>query len=345
VRVLVTGAAGHMGYNLCRALLARGSYEVRASVRSKDDAAKADPVRALGDLEVVGLDARDPDAFDKALAGVEVLFHVAAPYVVFTGKERGEAIVREGVEGATTAIRAAARAGVRKVVLTSSIVALPMVRPGDPPATEDQWATDLQLPYVREKVEAEQAAWQLAGELGVHLVTVLPGGLGGPGFLRRTPTFDIFEGILLGALRFGAPDGNFTWVDVRDCAEGHVLAAEKDVRGRFTITNDENPSWAEYSRLFHEIEPSVPVAPVVLPQFMNAMFPFFDALNAKVLGTARVATPEGMASTRGLLYVPSNARARRELGWEPKIPLRQSLAAFVESVRAVRRSEGKTRFV
>lgn len=347
MKVLVTGANGHVGFNLCKALLERGGFEVRASVRSLDDEAKVAPVKALGGLELVALNVRDAAQFEAAVAGIDTVFHVAATYAVFTGSaERAEEMVRDSVEGVELALRAAAKAGVRKVVLTSSIVSLPMVAPDAPPVTEADWRTEgMMLPYFRAKTEAERAAWRLSEELGVRLVTVLPGGVGGPGFFRRTPTIDIYEGIMLGSLRLGAPDANFTYVDVRDVATGHILAAEKDVTGRFILCDDVQPSFLEFSRLMHEIDPEVPAAPWLLPSFMFRFMPFFDALNAKLIGSPRVATAEGVAATKGLVYRTSNARARRELGWTPAFSLRESAKDMMLTIRALRRREGKTRMI
>jgi len=245
-------------------------------VRSLADRAKAEPVRALGEVELVELEVRNTHQFDAALAGVDTLFHVAATYAVYTGSaEQDREMIRDSVEGVEIALRAAARARVRKVVLTSSVVTLPLVRADDPPATEADWQTDFRLPYSRAKAEAERLAWRLAEQLGLKLVAILPGGIGGPGFLRRTPTTDIFEGIMLGSMRLGAPNGNFTYVDVRDVATAPILAAEKDVTGRFAICNDEQPAFIEFSRLMHAIDPNVPAAPFVLPSFLSPLLPVF----------------------------------------------------------------------
>jgi dihydroflavonol-4-reductase len=127
MKALVTGANGHLGYNLCRALIEQG-HKVRASIRQETDAAKAAPVHALGDVELVGLDVRNAAALARAVDGVDRLFHVAATFAFYTGsREKDAQMVRDSVEGAENALRAAARAGVEKVVLTSSFVTLPML--------------------------------------------------------------------------------------------------------------------------------------------------------------------------------------------------------------------------
>jgi dihydroflavonol-4-reductase len=208
--------------------------------------------------------------------------------------------------------------------------------------TEADWLDDAPVPYLRAKTQAERRAWQLSEELGVPLVTVLPGGIGGPGFARRTPTIDLLEGMMLGTLRFGAPHANFTYVDARDVARGHILAAEREVTGRFILC-DQQPSFAEFTRIMHEIDPEVPVAPWVLPGFLLGSLPFFDAMNAKLLGSQRFVTRDGVAAIRGRVYNVSSARAKGELNWEPAFPLRESLRDTMVAIRALRRSEGKHR--
>jgi dihydroflavonol-4-reductase len=343
MKALVTGANGHLGFNLCAALLECKDVAVRASVRDRADEAKVEPLRTLGGLEIVELDIRDRHQFDAALVGIDVLFHVAANYTVVTkSAEQAEQVVRDSVEGVELALRSAAEAGVRKVVLTSSVVTLPLTAPGEAPVTEADWLNDSPVPYIRAKTEAERRAWELAEELRVPLVTVLPGGIGGPGFVRRTPTIDLLEGMMLGTLRFGAPDANFTYVDARDVARGHILAAEKDVGGRFILC-DQQPSFAEFTRLMHEIDPEVPVAPWLLPGFLLGTLPLFDALNAKLLGSGRFVTRDGIAAIRGRVYNVSSARARIELGWEPAWSIRESLRDTMAAIRILRRSEGKRR--
>lgn len=341
MKTLVTGANGHLGYNLCRALLDQG-YQVRASIRSAADESKAAPLRALGDIELIGLDVRDPDGFARAVEGVDRLFHVAATYAYYTGSRAKDAeMVRDSVEGAENALRAAARAGVGKVVLTSSAITLPLTVPGAPPATEKDWRDDLSVPYFRAKVEGERTGWRLAKELGVNLVTVLPGAVIGPGFHRRTTSTDVIEGIMLGTMRLGAPRSNIPLVDVRDVASAHVLAAQQDVSGRFIVCNDSFPSFLELTRLMHRIDPAVPAAPSLIPDFALGLVPLFDGLGARLLGSPRVLTPEFVATIKGKVFNMSNTRAKAELGWQPEIPLEQSVADTMAAIRALRRREGK----
>ena len=339
MQVLVTGANGHVGNNLCRALVERG-YRVRASVRSLEDPAKSAPLSGLPQVDIIALDVRDSARFDTALDGVEVLFHVAATYALYTGsREKDEEMLRDSLEGVENAIRSAARRRVRKVVLTSSAAALPMCHAGEAAATEQDWRTDLRLPYYRAKTLAEQRAWALASELGVELVSVLPGTIGGPGFFRRTPSTNLIESILAGTMRLFAPNSNFPYVDIRDVVEGHILAAEKAVSGRFILCNDQAPGLRELTQILHDIDPSIASAPLLFPNVLLGALPMLDALNAKLLGSPRLMTPELIASTRGKLWCLSNARARAELGWAPRIPLEISLFDTLATLRSLRAAE------
>jgi dihydroflavonol-4-reductase len=341
MKVLVTGANGHVGFGVCKALLAQ-HHEVRASIRSSNDVAKAAPLRALGVDDIVGLDVRSFEPFVEACRGVDVLIHVAATYAMHvTTPAETRSMLRDSTEGAANAVRAAAEAGVPKVVLTSSVAALPRVSPDAPPATEADWATDLAVPYFRAKTEGERAAWKAAEETGIKLATLLPGTVGGPDFHRRTPSLSMIESIMLGAMRLGAPNTNIAYVDVRDVASAHVLAAERDVSGRFIIANDHAPEMRELSLLMHWSDPSVPPAPTVLPDFVMSAGPALDWLRSSLFGTPRMVSSELVATMRRKLTKVSNERAKAELGWRQSIGLDRSLADTMAAIRALRRREGR----
>ena len=334
-KALVTGANGHIGNNLVRALLQRG-YTVRASVRDARDAAKT---RALPEgIEVVSLDVRDEEQFVRVSEGIDVLSHVAATYKNYTASQaEAEEMVRDSVEGARAAVMAAARNRIRRVVLTSSGVTIPRVPRGGPATPEADWRTDFTLPYHRGKTLAEQEAWKLAKEHGVDLVTVLPGAILGPGFTRGTSSTDVIESIRLGGMKNGAPNANFPAVDVRDVVEGHILAAESSAGGRFILCNDRLPQLAELARVAHEVDPEVPLPGKVLPDFALTFGPLLDWLNHKTRGAPRTVGPEFVAAVRGKEWTMSNQRARDELGWRPTIPLERSVADTLATLKSLHR--------
>lgn len=334
MHALVTGGNGHLGYNLVKALL-DGGHTVRASVRSLADAAKTAPLKKLGAVELVEAEMNRPDQLRAAMEGIDVLFHAAAVYSVAEAGRDAE-ILDSSLKGAEAALRAAADARVGKVVLTSSIVTLPMTAPGAPPSTEADWTSDLRIPYFRAKTEAEQLAWKLAGELKLNMATVLPGQIGGPGFRRNTPTLDQIEALMGGAFRMGVPDVNMLYIDVRDVAAAHLLAAERDGQGRFIAVGDEAPTWRRIMGVMHGIDPRVKPALMTLPGFMNPFLLPFDRLLSKVYGTPRTASPEVIGTVVGRRFNASNRRAREVLGWTPKVSLEDSLRDTMATLRANR---------
>ena len=337
MKVLVTGANGHVGFNVCKAFIDAG-HEVRASIRSADDRAKAGPLRAIGVTDIVGLNIRSLEPFVEACRGVDVLLHVAATYAMRpVGEAAVASLIGDSVEGAENAIRAAAAAGVPKVVLTSSVATLPRVAPNAPATTEADWASDLAVPYFRAKVEGERAAWKVAEETGVKLVTILPGTVGGPGFLRATPSIDLIRSIMRGQLRFGAPNANLPYVDVRDVATAHLLAATRDVSGRFIVVNDHVPSLREVSLLMSDIDPTVRAAPFLLPDFVLDAGPALDWARSKIFGRPRLVSRAVVATMKGKVTKVSTARAKAELGWHQQVPITQSLAQTMAAIGELHR--------
>lgn len=332
MKVLVTGANGHLGANLIADLIAAG-HAVRGSVRSLADASRTAHLRALGAVELVEADLDIPQSLRAAMEGQDAVMHTAAVYQLFAPGQ-ADAIVRASVLGVEAALRAARDAGVKRIVVTSSTVTLPMTRPGDRPTDESQWATDLRVPYVRAKTEGEQRAWALAEELGLDLATVLPGAFGGPGFQRNTPTIDFVEAILLGALKLGAPPINYPYVDVRDVARAHRLVLEKGARGRFLAVNDHQPTVTEIAQTMHAIDPTIPRPLMTLPGFLMPAMPLLEGLTSKMNGTPRTLTAELAGMLRGRIWNVSNEKSRRELGWSPEVSVKQSLADTIAAIRA-----------
>lgn len=332
MHALVTGANGHLGFNLVLRLLQQG-HRVRGSLRGALDGPDAERLKSLGEVELVRADIRDAAAMRAALQGVDTLFHVAAVYSV-ADRSRDADMIDAALRGTETTLRAAAATGVRRVVMTSSIVTLPLTAPGAPPSTEADWTTDLRVPYFRAKLESERLAWTLADELGLHLATILPAGIIGPGFVRSTPTLDILQAGLMGVFRLGAPTGNFSFVDVRDTAQAHIQAAERRAEGRFIVAYDQAPSYDEITRALGRIDPAVKPPLMRMPVFAAPVLPLYDWLSHRLRGTPRVATPEAIATTvSGKVYNVANRRAREVLGWAPAVPFEQSLRDTVQALK------------
>ena len=224
VRALVTGATGLVGSHLVRALLDRG-WEVSALRRASSPAWSG----SGREPEWIQADLFDQAALEAAARGCEAVFHVAGHYSLWA---KDEAIfARVNVEGTRSVLQAAQRAGVKRVVYTSSVACVGQAPPGGL-ADEDTAvvAADLCGGYKRSKLAAEQLALQAAAS-GQEVVIVNPASVIGPGDVKPTPTGKIILDFLRGKMPFYLDTG-LNFVDVRDVAEGHLLAYEKGQSGR-----------------------------------------------------------------------------------------------------------------
>ena len=235
MRTLVTGATGYLGTELVSELRRR-DREVRALVRSPGAATRLDGLGA----EIVEGDVRDPDSVRRALDGVTHVFHMAGVVGHRASDEPGLQAVN--VDGARTVLDLCARAGVERVVFTSSVSTIgPAGGPGHP-RDEGAWLIDgddgrSDFRYGRTKAAGEQAALKAAAA-GLDVVITNPGFVIGPGDVHRVSSWPVEE-YLRGRLRFTVP-GGLSYVDVRDVVAGHLLAEERGKPGeRYILTNDD----------------------------------------------------------------------------------------------------------
>jgi dihydroflavonol-4-reductase len=223
VSVFLTGGSGLIGGALARRLAERGDEPVALA---RSDAAE----RKLAELgaRVVRGDVLDEDALAGGMAGCELLYHVAG--VNSMCPDDPAALFHVNVRGAEAAVRAAARAGVGRVVLTSSL--------GEPHGSvgrEDTRHRGTYLSvYERSKHEGEIAAFAAARRAGIELVSVNPSSVQGPG--RASGTGRILIAYLNGRLR-AFVDTHISIVDIDDCVDAHLLAAERGQNGeRYVIS-------------------------------------------------------------------------------------------------------------
>lgn len=308
---LVTGANGHLGSNLVRALLGAGR-KVRASVR---DAGRGGPVADLG-AEVVCADLMNPGSLDGALAGVDTLYQVAGVFRHWARQPERD-IVAPNVEGTRNIVRAAARAGVRRVVYVSSSTAV-AAAPGSDTASERDWRSEfLGNPYARAKTQAERVALDLAGRLDLDLVSVLPSTIVGPVYGPLSLSMTLPDRIMRGALP-AAPDFRFTYVDVRDVAEAMITAAGKGRAGeRYLLAGDEPMSVTRLAELACQVSPQARM-PRIMPR------PAALATATVMAGLSRLTgRPPALLRSQVRLWNRQATRydtskARAELGWQPR---------------------------
>jgi dihydroflavonol-4-reductase len=226
--VLVTGASGYIAGFIVQQLIAE-SWTVRGTIRNL---AKADAVRkSLGtpNLQLFAVDLTSDAGWAEAMAGVDYLQHIASPIPDAEPRD-DQVLIRPAREGALRALAAAKAAGVKRVVMTSSMAAIAYGMDGDRRVfTEKDW-TDPNHPdtyaYIRSKVIAERAArdWMASDGGNMEFVTINPAAVLGPVLGSDFSTsLEIVKKLLDGALP-GLPRLGFGVVDVRDIADLHIRA-------------------------------------------------------------------------------------------------------------------------
>ena len=137
--VLVTGANGHVGYTLTRILVEKG-YNVRASVRNKNNPKLVSHLDSLN-IEIVEMDLMEPETIESAMQNMDGLFQVAAVYQSWA-KNPDEEIINPSIIGGINALKAAKKAGVKKVVFTSSTAAIGRSGPNGKALNESDWNSE-----------------------------------------------------------------------------------------------------------------------------------------------------------------------------------------------------------
>lgn len=306
---LVTGAAGFIGSAVVRHLLAQGE-KVRVFVRPSSDRRNLQDL----DIEIADGDLTDRRSIDRAIAGCDSLFHVAADYRLWVPNPA--AMFAANVEGTRHMMNAAGEAGVRRIVYTSSVATLGLPKSGlsadeDSPATE----ADMIGPYKQSKRAAELVVKEMIAKSGLPAVIVHPSTPIGPRDVKPTPTGKIVVDAARGRMP-GFVDTGLNVVHVDDVAIGHLLAFEKGRIGDQFILGSENLTLAEIlaivARLTHRRAPTLKIPhDVVMP--IAGLAEFW----ARVTGGEPFATRDGVRLARKKMFFTSD-RAIRELGYRPR---------------------------
>lgn len=245
---LVTGATGHVGYNLVRHLTGNGE-RVRAGVR---DVTAAGRVRELG-AEIARTELLEPGTLVAAMEGIDVVYAVAAAFKSWARDPQRE-IIDVNVHGAVNVVEAAAKAGVRRIVYVSSMTTLD---PSVQPFSAETWNPLNLSPYDYSKTLAERKAAARAEELGVEFVSILPAAITGPGFARPTESTELFPAILAGKLPID-PRFYLLISDARDVAAACYLASAKGLDGaRYIVSSDLPISTTEMVAIAQQMYPEL----------------------------------------------------------------------------------------
>jgi dihydroflavonol-4-reductase len=325
----VTGATGFLGSHVARVLADQGA-DLRLLVRPTSNLKNLEGLNAgTTKAETATGDLRDPASLDKAMAGCEVVFHVAADYRLWV-RDPAE-MYRSNVDGTRAILDAARKNRVRCVVYTSSVATMGFTGSGRP-ADEDSPVSLAEMigHYKRSKFMAEQLALD-AGRSGMRVVTVNPTTPVGEQDVKPTPTGRIVVDFL--KRKFPAyVETGLNLVDVRECARGHVAALEKGKSGERYILGGENLTLKQILDKLGAIS-GLPSPQVKLPYFVAYMAGAVDeTVSGRLLGREPRATIETVRMGKKKMWA-SSSKAERELGWKT-MPADGALRRAVEWFRA-----------
>jgi nucleoside-diphosphate-sugar epimerase len=313
--VLVTGGTGFLGAH-CIIQLLQAGYQVKTTLRSlsKKDALfsmlRNGGLTSFDHLTFAEADLTKNAGWDAAAQGCTYVLHVASPFPATIPKDENE-LIEPAVDGTLRVLRAARKANVKRVVLTSSFAAVGYgYAEKSRVFTEKDWTKlDGVDPYQKSKTMAERAAWDFAKQEGLDLAVINPVGIFGPVLGKDLGTSAISIQKLMEGYP-GVPKVSFGVVDVRDVAALHLLAMTNPAaKGeRFLAVAGEPVSLREMGVVLkaHLGDDARKVPTKELPNWVVRIAAMFDPTIRSVLGNL------------GKRPRPSNEKAKRVLGWKPR---------------------------
>lgn len=281
-----------------------------------------------GELEFVEADLLDREIWPDLMAGVDAVMHIASPFPRVLPK-KDEDLLLPARQGTLNVLRAASRAGVRRVVLTSSSTAVAYGKPKGKRSgiySEQDWTDETNLSdttgYIRSKTAAERAAWDFmkSNHGNLELVTILPGALLGPVLEKDFGTSaNIVIKILEGSTP-AYPKVGYEIADVRSAAELHLLAMESPAAaGKRYIATGGYLSFKEIGEILREVYPDRKIPQGELPDFITRLIAKFEP------------TLKPLVVELGEERKLDNSKAINQLGWQPILP-QEAVLATAESV-------------
>jgi len=319
----VTGATGFVGSHVARALTDQGA-DLRLLIRAGSNTSNIAELRA----ELVTGDLREPASLEKAIAGCDAVFHVAADYRLWVRDP--EEMYRANVEGTRAILDAAQKNRVRRVVYTSSVATMGFTS-NRQLADEDSPVSleDMIGPYKRSKFMAEQVAIE-AARSGQDVVIVNPTTPIGERDIKPTPT----GRIVLDFLKKKFPayvDTGLNLVDVKACALGHIAAFEKGRSGERYILGGENLTLKQILDKLAAIT-GLPSPAIRVPYFVALATGVVDEIfTGRIRGREPRATIDAVRMGRKKMFVTSS-KAERELEWKT-VPVDAALGRAVKWFR------------
>lgn len=287
--VVVTGATGFVGKHVVSQLLARG-LTVRGTVRDAKKAegvkaaiARANGVEALERLDIYVADLLSDDGWAAVMKGAGTLFHVAAMVYAVEPKDPND-VIRPSVDGTERVLRFAHQAGIRRVIMTSSIATVGyghgkqrgMLRI-DETSWTDVDGLDGSWSYAEGKTRAERLAWDFTAQHGIGLTTIHPGMILGPALDADASASLQFVTMCLDGKVPALPPAGFCIVDVRDVAEMHVAAAEDpDSIGQRYLSTGPYQTFVQAAAVLADNFPKAKVPNSEIPLWMMRIIGLFN---------------------------------------------------------------------
>jgi dihydroflavonol-4-reductase len=304
-KTLVTGAAGFLGSHLTRQLVARGA-DVRVLLRPSSSN------RAIADLalEYMTGDLRDAASLDRALAGVQRVFHVAADYRLWS--KRPQDIYDSNVGGTKNLLEAAKRAGVDQFIYTSTVATIAVDRPEHPNEATDAKLEEMVGHYKRSKWLAEKEVLDAAKQ-GFPAIVAMPTTPVGPWDWKPTPTGKIILDFLNGKMP-GYVETGLNFIGVEECAAGHILVAEKGTVGERYLLGAENLTLKGVLDILADIT-GLPAPSLKIPHGLALGVAYAETAFSRLIGREPQIPVEGVKIAQHMMFVDCS-RAKRELDFQ-----------------------------
>src|SRR6202048_1645373 len=314
---LVTGAAGFLGSHVTRQLVARGE-NVRVLLRPSSQN------RAIADLplEYVTGDLRDAASLDRAMKDVLRVFHVAADYRLWA--KRSREIYESNVGGTKNVLAAAKRAGVERLIYTSTVATIAVDRPALPNESTDAKLEEMVGHYKRSKWMAEREVLNAAKD-GLPVIVAMPTTPVGPWDWKPTPTGKIILDFLNGKMP-GYVETGLNFVGVEECAAGHILIAEKGKVGERYLLGAQNLRLKQLLATLAKIT-GLPAPTLKIPHGLALGVADASTAFSRLVGKEPSIPVEGVKIARHKMFVDCG-RSKKELGFEPG-PVKEALERAV----------------
>ncbi|KAJ3053062.1 hypothetical protein HK097_005136 [Rhizophlyctis rosea] len=336
MKVAITGGTGFLAAHIIQQILtSHPDISIIATVRDLQRAAfltalpgKQDETR----LKLVVADLSKPETFEGVFQGCDAVLHVASPYILSGVKDPMKELVEPAVNGTKAILQEAQRAKtVKRVVITSSTVAITgEARPGHT-FTESDWNTAATLTYQSygySKVQAEKAAWSFmentpSSEINFDLIVLNPSGIFGPSLSKN---INETNGIFISFAKREIPalmHNNIPLVDVRDCAQAHILALTPSIPSGRYIISSYTKSMPDLAALVAKAYPAIAksLPSVTLPDWLAKGM-------AYMLGQQGHGLRAGIGKGGNVL---DNGKGRKALGWKSR-DLEESLRDTFEDL-------------